>query len=136
MLNSRISPKHAKSAKTLKPRGRIVDRQAYMKIKQSLFIIRLNVTADGPRLYCFCGFCIFRRYSRIQHLFGALLSCPSAADPISLDMLVYFKDFSLKPIFTPLERSFSPKWGKSEHKWPFVLPSSILIQFYDKDSLI
>ena len=32
MLNSRISPKHAKSAKTVMPRGRIVDRQAYIKI--------------------------------------------------------------------------------------------------------
>ena len=42
----------------------------------------------APRHCCFCRFCMFRRYFRIQHLFGALLSCPSAADPISLDMLV------------------------------------------------
>ena len=44
----------------------------------------------APRHCCFCRFCMFRRYFRIQHLFGALLSCPSAADPISLDMLVNF----------------------------------------------
>ena len=31
--------------------------------------------------------------------------------------IFYFKNFSLKPIFTPLERSFPPKWGKSERKW-------------------
>ena len=31
--------------------------------------------------------------------------------------IFYFKTFSLKPIFTPLERSFPPKWGKSERKW-------------------
>ena len=53
------------------------------------FYICLAFYYPAPRLYCFCGFCMFRRYSRIQHLFGALLSCPSAADPISLDMLVW-----------------------------------------------
>ena len=88
------------------------------------FYICLVIYYPAPRLYCFCGFCMFRRYSRIQHLFGALLSCPSAADPISLDMLVelgssYFYNFGMVLTYP---------WAK--HSWHDLLFGSRFLGWF------
>ena len=46
MLNTRIAPKHAKSAITVIHRGRIVDRQAYIKIPRK----RVKFAKNGNNL--------------------------------------------------------------------------------------